>query len=392
MLGRVIVAHPGRQHSHQLAAALNDIDRLEQYFCGIPTSPQTTPWYLNLFWRGSGNWDTDINPARVTCCPVGPTIRNLVSKFCGPSLRSKIGHRCDGFFDRIVSNRLSRFSYTAVVGYENAARRIFEVARDTGKVTILDAASVHHKMQDRVSTPSESRQEHVRITKNKDAEIQLADYILTTSDMAKESYLQAGAPPNKTFVIPMGVDLETFGLKRRVASTDSVLRLVFVGRFEEIKGSDILREAFELAQTQSIKVSLTIVGNVVDTKIASLPNVYLVGKKSHYELASILADHDALILPSRFDSFGMVVVEAMAVGIPVIVSPFVGSKMLVRHGWNGLVTTELSPAALLDSIKWLATNRSQLLAMGTNARETAMQFSWSEYRRRIREFFQVVGA
>lgn len=311
----------------------------------------------------------------------------------GPAWISTLGHRVDQWFDNIVSKRLGHIAYSAVVAYENSAKNIFTVAKANNKITILDAASVHHRFQDRVSTPSESKREHLRITKNKDAEIRLADYIFTTSDMARESYLDAGANPDRTLVLPMGVDLEKFGRVPSLASNQGVegvsdeLRFIFVGRCEKLKGSDIMLDAFAMAQAGSLNAKLTIVGDLIDTEVAKLPNVTAVGKKSHDELAKILSEHDVLILPSRFDSFGMVVVEAMAAGLPAIVSPFVGSKMLLRQEQNGLIMPELSAHALLNAIRWFDEHRDRLRAMSVEARDSAKSFTWGEYRRRVAEFF-----
>ncbi len=200
MLNRVIVAHPGRQHSHQLAAALSLNGMLERYFCGIPTSKSSSPWYLMKAISRVGNWDQEIEATKVSCIPIAPCLRNLVSRVVGVGLRSSLGHRFDGWFDKIVSKKLPYMSYSAVVAYENSAKSIFIAAKRANKTTILDAASVHHWLQDRLSPPRESKREHIRITNNKDAEIQLADYIFTTSEMARESYLEAGANPDRTLV------------------------------------------------------------------------------------------------------------------------------------------------------------------------------------------------
>ncbi len=189
----------------------------------------------------------------------------------------------------------------------------------------------------------------------------------------------------------MGVDLEKFGnspqAKKFESPKSDTLKFIFVGRLETFKGSDILFDAFAMAMASSLKIELTIVGDVIDNSIVRLPNVRAVGKQSHESLARILSEHDVLILPSRFDSFGMVVVEAMAAGLPVIVSPFVGSKMILTNQSNGIVLQELNAPALFSAMSWFADHREKLHVMSIAARNSVKCLHWNEYRRKVGQFF-----
>jgi glycosyltransferase involved in cell wall biosynthesis len=111
------------------------------------------------------------------------------------------------------------------------------------------------------------------------------------------------------------------------------------------------------------------------------------GWMSHERLASELQGHDVLILPSFFDSFGMVVAEAMACGLPAIVTENVGAKEMISPGVNGLVVPTGDAGALADAMRWFILHRDNHCQMRHAARDSAERYDWANYRRRIVEFF-----
>src|SRR5262249_54252326 len=92
-------------------------------------------------------------------------------------------------------------------------------------------------------------------------------------------------------------------------------------------------------------------------------------------LAEAYANMDAFVFPSETDTFGNVVVEAMACGVPAIVSPLGGPRFLIDHGETGFVAA--SDADLLKSVLILKDNRQFAHSMGANARRKACERSWN---------------
>jgi glycosyltransferase involved in cell wall biosynthesis len=90
-----------------------------------------------------------------------------------------------------------------------------------------------------------------------------------------------------------------------------------------------------------------------------------------------------LILPSRLDAFGMVVPEAMACGIPVIVSDMVGAKQIVEEGRNGFIVPAENVESLVDRMRWCIQNTHSLKQMSGAARATAECLGWASYRPRL---------
>jgi glycosyltransferase involved in cell wall biosynthesis len=116
--------------------------------------------------------------------------------------------------------------------------------------------------------------------------------------------------------------------------------------------------------------------------------ISLIGRLPHAQLARELDAHDVLVLPSRVDSFGMVVAESMACGLPVIVTENVGAKELVSVGENGLIVPVGDSDALADAMEWFIRNRSRVPEMSIAARKTAELYDWSYYYKRAVEFFE----
>jgi glycosyltransferase involved in cell wall biosynthesis len=86
-----------------------------------------------------------------------------------------------------------------------------------------------------------------------------------------------------------------------------------------------------------------------------------------------------LVLPSLEDGFGLVALEAMAAGRPVIVSEHAGVKDVVREGRDGFVVPIRSPDAIAEKLQWLHDHPAERQAMGRAAREQALRYPWARY-------------
>lgn len=379
---RAVVAHPGLQHSHQLAQALNEAGHLLQFWSGVPVAAAAGE---------RGKWS--ILPCSTTCSvpndkkrhvPVFPIAQRLAVRLTRGPATTAMQHRIDHWFDRWFARKIEKLKPDVVICYENAALHTFEAAKRTGAVCILDAASLHHRAAEALLGAAANPRLRW-ISEQKDREIALADGILTCSELARASYLRAGIPGHRITACPLGAEpVRTPVLQK---ARDGAVRFLAAGSFRPLKGTDVLLEAFREVRARFPSANLTLAGTFGDSDLAGLAatmdGVKLLPFMPRPQLVNLMAEHDCLVLPSRFDSFGMVVAEAMAAGTPAIVSDRVGARMIIdahpESGW--IVPAERQ--ALIQQMTALIESPDLLARGALAARRAAEDFTWDAYRKRV---------
>jgi glycosyltransferase involved in cell wall biosynthesis len=382
---KILVTHPGRQHSHQLARALHEQYALFEYWTGVPSAPpsEKSPLYRVLS-RRSPQPTLDLPARRIRHCYVEPLVRRVADALCAPDRAVVWQHRAMEWFDRWCAWRLPE-DLDAVVCYENAALHTFRAAKERGIPTILDAASFHHQWQDAVYEPVESDEAHARINAHKDRKIALADHVLTVSDLARESYVEGGVPDEQVTTVPMGADLTDFAPPEPLRSpSDGPFTFLFVGHAGRRKGTDTLLAASRWLHEAGVSHRVAFAGDADDALFDDAPpTVDRLGYLGTDELVAAMHRADVLVLPSRHDSFGRVVVEAMATGLPALVSEHVGAKQVIAENENGWTVPAENVDALAAQMRWCVKHPEEVAAMQKPAAEAAQVYTWTAYRERV---------
>jgi UDP-glucose:(heptosyl)LPS alpha-1,3-glucosyltransferase len=218
---------------------------------------------------------------------------------------------------------------------------------------------------------------------------------LAVSRVTRDKYVREFAlDPNKVKVIHPGVAIEKFKndsheIRQLVRSlygideTDTVV--LFVGMNFEIKGLDLLMSAVATAKSMnpSMSIKLLVVGKGNFRKYGAFAN--RLGLKDDVIFAGVLKDHvenvyvaaDIFSMPSKFDAFGLTVLEAMAAALPVIISTDVGARDLVEEGINGFTVVREDTSVLASRISLLADRRVSA-GFSVAAKATARRHSWEE--------------
>lgn len=393
----VLVTHPGRQHSHQLATALHERGLLDGYWTGVPVRRWPSRLVPRVLWNRVMKYDAvDLPAMLVRQWPVAPALRHTIGRVGSAPWATRVAHIADGLFDRLAAHTLSRLTGDAprvVVCYENAARDTFRAAKYVGAKTVLDASSIHHTLQDKLCAHTESTETHERIVRRKNQEIELADHIITVSEAARQSYLVAGVRPEKVVAIPLGVELEVFRYQERSErDTSSAFHFVYAGNGSTVKGTDILLVAMENLQKSGLAARLTIAGGCSPGLSApSQAGVEWAGRLPQRALASLFGSADCFILPSRFDAFGMVVIEALACGLPAIVSDRVGAGEAVQEGGCGWVVPAGDVYALTSQMRQCVEHRSTVKALRPRARATSERYTWLRYRQAVADHLAAIA-
>jgi UDP-glucose:(heptosyl)LPS alpha-1,3-glucosyltransferase len=184
---------------------------------------------------------------------------------------------------------------------------------------------------------------------------------------------------DKIITIPNGVDLERYSLQRLESKEPASLRLIFIGHEFERKG---LRYVIEALAKLPPSVHLSVAGGAAED-IAShsrLAASFQVAERVHFlgrrkDIPALLAGSDVLLLPSSFESWGLVVLEAMAAGVPVLCTAVGCAEEVIKDGQNGFII-QRSSADIATKIKICMADPKILSDMRRGARETAQHYSW----------------
>ena len=258
-------------------------------------------------------------------------------------------------------------------------------------------------MKNQIAQDDSQRASQLRL----DGEAQVvrqADRLIAATP-AEESQLITlyGADPDKISILPPGVDLARFRPMRQELAREILdiplaphRNILFAGRIERLKGIDTLFRAIALLREQApatvADLCVCIIGGdpwaaTPDAEMARLQRiraeltldnvVTFLGARDQDELPQHYAAADMLVMPSHYESFGMVSLEAMAMGIPVIASDVGGLAHLVQDGVNGYKVPQQDPQALADRIRAMLEDDDLRSHLGCHAWEFAQDYGWA---------------
>ena len=214
------------------------------------------------------------------------------------------------------------------------------------------------------------------------------DVVLVPSQVYRRQLLAKGFDGSKIRLFPHGTDTEAFHPSFRDEEFwlkyggNGGPKVTYVGRLAREKDLDVLVDTYrQLAQRQP-EWTLAVVGDgpyLSDMKNGLAGrNVIFTGFLLGEELSRAYASSDVFVFPSTTDTFGNVVLEAMASGVPVVVSDRGGPKEIVQPGRTGIVTPARSSGALVEAIENLIENRDFRSQMSRNCRRFAETRSWDK--------------
>ena len=214
-----------------------------------------------------------------------------------------------------------------------------------------------------------------------------AEKIFVLSDWTKQSVLEDfGVPESKVTTIYAGSNLV---LDDSACAERNPYEILFVGIDWERKGGPLLLKAFELLKEQVPGATLTIVGCSPDV---SIPGVNVVGylNKAIPEQRKILSEcflrAACFCLPTYFDPFPNVIIEAASVGLPSVAIDTGSRREAIKDGITGRLSLDRSPDALATALHWVVSDTERSYQLGQNAKNHASQFfTWSKVVEKIVE-------
>lgn len=267
-------------------------------------------------------------------------------------------------------------------------------------------------MKNRIALDEDQRASAERI-EGEARVLDVADRIVvsTPAEEAQLNWLY-GANMDKVVTIPPGVDLERFHpipkeeAKRRVGIPPANRNIIFAGRIEPLKGIDTLLRAIALIQKRRPEVIENVCVAIIggdpwsddpDDEMARLQSlreelgirdiVTFLGSKDQEILPYYYAAAEMVVMPSHYESFGLVALEAMATGTPVIASEVGGLAFLVQDNHTGYHVPSRDPEALADRIYLLLSDEACRQALGHNAQAYAQRYAWPRITARMLDLY-----
>ncbi len=201
-------------------------------------------------------------------------------------------------------------------------------------------------------------------------------------------------------IVPNGVDVPRFaGAEPLPQLVDPERPLIlFVGRLEPRKGLEVLLRGFLRLRVTMPSARLCVVGEGPERERcqelipASIrPDVLFVGRVAHDELPRYHASADVFVSPATGgESFGIVLLEAMAAGLPVIASDIPGYRTVLKDGRQGRMVRPGDGVALATALEALLANPRLRKAMGEEGRETAARYAWPVVAAQVTELYREV--
>ena len=213
---------------------------------------------------------------------------------------------------------------------------------------------------------------------------------------AAQRYVNSSFPGDYT-IIPNGIDVDHFnGLNQPWPEyQDGKTNILFVGRMEQRKGLKYLLEAYGRLKWDLPNIRLLVVGPGSPDRDSysilggrGLEDVVLAGMVSNEDLPRYYASADIFCSPATgAESFGYVLLEAMASGKPIVASNIEGYSGLVSHEKEGLLFPPKDSAALGNALEQLIRNPELARRMGSQGRETVDQYRWEAVARQVESYY-----
>jgi glycosyltransferase involved in cell wall biosynthesis len=212
------------------------------------------------------------------------------------------------------------------------------------------------------------------------------DLVFVNSEYYRQRWIARGIAPERLKIFPRGIDTRLFNPSLRdpkfwthFGKPPEEIGLLYVGRISKEKNLDVAAKAVTRLRKEGLPVRLLIVGDGPYLKELRhiAPEASYTGYLKGKELGAAYASSDVFVFPSTTDTFGNVILEAQAAGLPCVVSDQGGPAELITDGVEGFITRSLDVDDFAEAIRRLATDSELRRQMGDHARQRVQDRNWS---------------
>lgn len=347
----------------------------------------------------------DLPHYKIKTHPVREIVRLLSEKL---GLRGLTRHesgwasidRVWGSLDQVTAEYLrqnhERLKIRGVYAYEDCAERSFEAARELGLRRIYDLPIAYWETAQRLLREEARRYPHWEPTlggtrdsaeklARKTRELELAEIAVCPSAFVLDSLPESARAAKECVTAPFGSPAITEDRSDTTHGTHAgPLRFLFAGALTQRKGLADLFAAMKLVGSN--EAELVVMGSPVlpmNFYRNEFADFVYESPRPHEAVLQLMRSCDVLVLPSIVEGRALVQQEAMACGLPLIVTRNAGGEDLIVEGKTGFLIPTGAPAAIAEKVVWFLQNRAELPAMSVAARAKAAELTWPAYGEKI---------
>jgi glycosyltransferase involved in cell wall biosynthesis len=396
----ILVVHPfGNANVRAVLAALDRSDRLAKFLTTLGwsnNSPflQALPdnWSAEMMRRGY-----DLPHYKIRTHPGREVVRQLAEKL---GLRGLTKHetgwasvdRVWNGLDRVAARYLreshERLKIRGIYAYEDCAVRTFELARELGVRRVYDLPIAYWETAQRLlrreaerypewePTLGGTRDSEEKLAR-KTRELDLAETVICPSAFVLDSLPEQARREKRCVVAPFG---SPPGRTAATRSTAGPLRFLFAGALSQRKGLADLFAAMNLLRSPGAE--LVVMGSAilpVQFYRKQFAGFTYEPPRRHDAVLRLMSSCDVLVLPSIVEGRALVQQEAMACGLPLIVTRNAGGEDLIVEGETGFLVSAGAPEEIAEKMEWFLQNRDKLPGMREAVRAKAAKLTWAAY-------------
>lgn len=393
---QVIVVHPGKQHSFELAQALQEKGMLLCYVTTVYNQRGSLTRILGRFLRGDNRKrfltrsNTALDGRVIQYCELRGLLLLLLTRVSGlDSLYRRLESEVHEIVYRksirlakrkgadalILFGSISETNYRKIEKYNHPFKVILDVPRISPGYLKEILEADENQYSGKISSNESYKGEDATMFRHLDG-------FLAGSEIVRRSILKMGGFCQNIRIVPYGTDFP-FVEQVNVRQKD-VVRFLYVGRVCRQKGIHHLLTAFHKLNWDTAHLTLVgAVSNDVAAEICSAADhVCVTGALTGDMVMQHYRKSDVFVFPSLGDGFGIAGIEAMRAGLPVICTGNAGVSDVVTDGENGLIIPASDPEKLFEAMKFFVDHKELISDFGEKAKKASQLYTWKEYRRK----------
>lgn len=295
------------------------------------------------------------------------------------------------FFDFIASQILKKYDFNVLHTWLNQSLYTMNTAKKKGAKIILECGSTHPLFRNELI---KQEYEEINLTYNKIninemdralKEIEMADYILTPSNFARQTFIEKKLSESKVFVAPRGVNTSKFF---PASKNEEPIKVIFAGHLGIRKGVHYLLDAWKYLKIDKT-TELLLLGDVQDDfkpflkKYFALGNIKFIGFT--HEPWNYFNKAHIFIFPTLEEGSAKVVYEAMASGMAVITTENAGS--IIENNKDGIIIPIKNSAEIYNKLELLINNKDLRNYLSFNAINKVKNYTWKNYQEKLINFY-----